>query len=119
MRLAARALVGHEFGQEFASHGGSGDGAAPAGYGAWFGSVPDFGEGVQGVKFADVSEGSPAQKAGLKQGDVMVAFDGKPIQNLYDFTYALRSKKAGDEVMVKVIRDGKPLEVKVTLGTRR
>ena len=104
-----------------APHGGgaSGDGAAPAGYGAWFGSVPDFGEGVVGVKFADVSAGSPAAKAGLKQNDVMVEFDGKQIGNLYDFTYALRSKKAGDEVMVKVIRDGKPLEVKVTLGTRR
>ena len=34
----------------------------------------------------------------------MVEFDGKPIQNLYDFTYALRGKKPGDEVMVKVIR---------------
>jgi serine protease Do len=81
--------------------------------------VPDFGEGVQGVKFADVTEGSPAQKAGLKQNDVMVEFDGKPIQNLYDFTYALRSRKAGDEVVVKVIRDGRPLEVKVLLANRR
>ena len=41
----------------------------------------------------------------------MVEFDGKPIQNLYDFTYALRGKKPGDEVKVKVTRDGKPLEV--------
>lgn len=99
--------------------GGSGDGAPVTGYGAWFGSVPDFAEGTKGVKFADVSEGSPAQKAGLKANDVMVSFDGKEIQNLYDFTYALRGKKAGDEVTVKVIRDGQPLEVKVTLSTRR
>src|SRR3954454_22686555 len=56
-----------------ASHGGaSGDGAQTSGYGPWFGSVPDFAEGIQGVKFADVTEGSPAQKAGLKAGDVMV-----------------------------------------------
>jgi Zn-dependent M28 family amino/carboxypeptidase len=101
------------------SHGGTGDGAPVAGYGAWFGSVPDFGEGVQGVKFADVTEGSPAAKAGLKQNDVMVEFDGKAIQNLYDFTYALRSKKAGDEVVVKVMRDGKPVEVRVLLANRR
>jgi Peptidase family M28/PDZ domain len=101
------------------SHGGTGDVGAPSGYGPWFGSVPDFGEGVQGVKFADVTEGSPAAKAGLKGGDIMVAFDGKPIQNLYDFTYALRGKKPGDEVMVKVTRDGQPLEVKVTLSSRR
>jgi len=103
-----------------ASHGGaSGDGAQTSGYGPWFGSVPDFAEGIQGVKFADVTEGSPAQKAGLKAGDVMVVFDGKPVQNLYDFTYALRGKKPGDDVMVKVMRDGKPLEVKVTLSSRR
>jgi hypothetical protein len=57
-----------------------------SGYGPYFGSVPDFGEGTKGVKFADVREGSPAAKAGLKAGDVMVEFDGKPIDNLYDFT---------------------------------
>jgi S1-C subfamily serine protease len=89
-----------------------------SGYGPWFGSVPDFGEGVQGVKFADVSAGSPAAKAGLQAGDVMVEFDGKAIQNLYDFTYALRAKKPGDEVKVKVMREGKAVEVSVVLGKR-
>ena len=98
--------------------GGTGDAGPVSGYGPWFGSVPDFGEGIQGVKFADVSAGSPAAKAGLQAGDIMVAFDGKAIQNLYDFTYALRGKKPGDEVVVKVMRDGKPLEVKVLLSRR-
>jgi S1-C subfamily serine protease len=89
-----------------------------SGYGAYFGSVPDFGEGTKGVKFADVREGSPAAKAGLKAGDILVEFDGKPIQNLYDFTYALRSKKPGDQVKVRVLRDGQPLEAGVTMGKR-
>jgi S1-C subfamily serine protease len=101
-----------------ASHGGTGDAGPVSGYGPWFGSVPDFGEGIQGVKFADVTAGSPAAKAGLQANDVMVEFDGKPIQNLYDFTYALRGKKPGDEVAVKVMRDGKPLTVKVLLARR-
>jgi S1-C subfamily serine protease len=48
----------------------------------------------------------------------MVEFDGKPIQNLYDFTYALRAKKPGDQVKVKVLRDGQPLEAGVTMGKR-
>jgi Zn-dependent M28 family amino/carboxypeptidase len=102
------------------AHGGGDPGpvSSGSGYGPWFGSVPDFGEGVTGVKFADVTGGSPAAKAGLKGGDVMVEFDGKPIGNLYDFTYALRGKKPGDEVKVKIVRDGKPLEVNVTLGKR-
>lgn len=98
--------------------GGSGEGGPVSGYGPWFGSVPDFGEGVQGVKFADVTAGSPAAKAGLQAGDVMVQFDGKAIQNLYDFTYALRGKKPGDEVAVRVMRDGKPVDVKVMLARR-
>ena len=102
-----------------------GQGAGPlssssgSGYGPYFGSIPDFGEGTKGVKFADVREGSPASKAGFKAGDVMVEFDGKPIQNLYDFTYALQSKKPGDEVLVKVVRDGAPVESKVLLTKRQ
>jgi S1-C subfamily serine protease len=89
------------------------------GYGPYFGSVPDFGEGTNGVKFSDVTPGSPAAQAGLKADDIMVEFDGKPIQNLYDFTYALRTKKPGDLVKVKVQRSGKPLEVTVTLTQRK
>jgi PDZ domain len=84
----------------------------------YFGGIPDFGEGITGVKFADVREGSPAAKAGLKAGDIMIEFDGKPIQNLYDFTYALRGKKPGDEVKVKVTRDSKLLEVTAVLSRR-
>lgn len=97
---------------------GTGTASTGGGYGPYFGSIPDFGEGTKGVKFADIREGSPAAKAGFKGGDVMVEFDGKPIQNLYDFTYALQAKKPGDEVMVKVLRGGSPIEAKVLL-TRR
>ena len=80
--------------------------------------MPDFGESVKGVKFADVTDGSPAAQAGLKGGDILTEFDGKPIQNLYDFTYALRAKKPGDQVKVKVLRGGQTLEVNVTLKKR-
>ena len=93
-------------------------GSAGGGYGPWFGSIPDFGEGVKGVKFADVRAGSPAEKAGFKAGDVMVEFDGKKIDNLYDFTYALQAKAAGDSVQVKVVRDGKTIEQTVLLTKR-
>ena len=89
------------------------------GYGPYFGSIPDFGEGVEGVKFADVREGSPAALAGFKGGDVMVEFDGKKIQNLYDFTYALRARKPGETVRVKVLRNGQAVEADVTLVKRQ
>ncbi len=71
------------------------------------------------MKFADVRDGSPAAKAGFKAGDIMVEFDGKPIQNLYDFTYALQAKKVGDDVKVRVLRDGKPVEAVVQLARRQ
>jgi hypothetical protein len=90
-----------------------------AGYGAYFGSIPDMGEEVKGVKFADVRDGSPAAQAGLKAGDILVEFAGKPIQNLYDMTYALRAHKPGEEVMVTVLRGHERLTVNVKLAQRR
>jgi hypothetical protein len=89
------------------------------GYGAYFGSIPDMGEEVEGVRFADVRDGSPAGKAGLKGGDVLVEFAGKPIKNLYDFTYALRAHKPGETISVTVLRGTERLTVTVTLDQRR
>ena len=62
--------------------------------------------------------GSPAAKAGLRGGDVMIAFGGMPIKTLYDFTFALREKKPGDRVDVVVLRDGKEVKASVELTTR-
>jgi len=98
---------------------GAPSGSGGSGYGAYFGSVPDFAQLERGVRFADVREGSPAAKAGLRRGDILVEFDGKPIDNLYDFTYALRSKRPGEEVTVRVLRDGAPVEARVRLEQRR
>ena len=89
------------------------------GYGPYFGSIPDFGQTENGVKFSDVKAGSPAAKAGLKAGDVLIQFGAKPIKNLYDFTDALRSSKVGDVVPVTVLRDGKELKVDVKLEQRK
>lgn len=86
--------------------------------GAWFGSIPDMGETKGGFRVSDVTKGSPADEAGLKGGDVIFEFDGKPVANLYDFTYALRAKKPGDEVVVKYRRDGQAHETKAKLRSR-
>jgi Peptidase family M28/PDZ domain/PA domain len=94
-------------------------GGGPGGYGPYFGSIPDFGQEHGGVKFADVYDGSPAGRAGFKGGDVLVEFDGKKIDNLYDFTYALRAHKPGDKVMVTVIRGGERITGQVTLEVRK
>jgi len=94
-------------------------GGAGGGYGPYFGSIPDFGQVENGVKFSDVKPGSPADKAGLKGGDILVQFGDKPIKNLYDFTDALRRSKVGDVVDVTVMRDDKPLKASVKLEQRK
>jgi len=93
--------------------------ASGGGYGPYFGSIPDFAEPPRGVRFADVTPGSPAAKAGLKAGDILVKFGTDAIQNLYDFTYALRAHKAGEEVEVEVLRGDKSVTAKVQLTERK
>jgi hypothetical protein len=97
----------------------AGGGGGGSGYGPNFGSIPDFNEPPKGVRFADVREGTPAAKAGLKAGDILIEFAGKEIGNLYDFTYALRSSKVGDNVKVKVLRGTQTVEAQVLLTERR
>jgi len=94
-------------------------GSGGSGYGPYFGSIPDFGQVETGVKFSDVKPGSPAAKAGLKAGDILIQFGDKPIKNLYDFTDALRRSKVGDVVEVKVLRDGQTVTVPVKLEQRK
>lgn len=77
------------------------------GYGPFFGIVPEFGEsGRPGVRVGGVRAGSPADKAGVRQGDVIVAFGGLTVRTLEDFTFALRVRRPGDRVEVTVLREG-------------
>jgi aminopeptidase YwaD len=101
---------------EPAKPGGQGGGG---GYGAFFGSIPDMTDEVQGVRFSDVRPNSPAAKAGLRAQDILIRFDGNEIKNLDDFTYMLRTHKPGQTVEVVVVRAGQLLTVQVTLEVRR
>ncbi len=71
-----------------------------AGYGPYFGVIPEFGQPGEGVKLGGVRADSPAEKAGLQAGDLIVRFDGKVVRNLEDFVFVLRGKRAGDRVEV-------------------
>tara|TARA_Y100000588_G_scaffold378544_1_gene459210 strand:- start:12698 stop:14551 length:1854 start_codon:yes stop_codon:yes gene_type:complete len=102
-----------------ASAHGNHVGGTGSGYGPWFGSIPDFGQIDNGVKFADIQPGSPAAKAGLMPDDILIEFKNTPVKNLYDFTYALRACKIGDVVEVKVLREGKKITATVLLMQRR
>lgn len=89
------------------------------GNGAWFGSVPDMSAaGVVGVRLMGVTPGSPADKAGVRKGDIVVEFGGMEVKDLYQYTDALRAHKPGDEVKVVVERNGKRLTFAARLGAR-
>ena len=87
---------------------------------AYLGSIPDMGAtDVKGVRLTGVRAESPADKAGLKAGDIIVEFAGKPVNDLYGYTDALYAQKPGDSVDVVVLRGGERVTVKVTLGRRQ
>jgi S1-C subfamily serine protease len=74
--------------------------------------------GVEGLRISGVRGGSPADQAGLLAGDVVVDFGGTPVTDLQSYSNALASHKPGDTVTITVVRKGKRLQLKATLGRR-
>jgi putative serine protease PepD len=62
--------------------------------------------------------GSPAEKAGIKEGDVVTALDGKAVANLQAFSAMLGAFTPGQTVKATILREGKELTVAVTLVER-
>jgi len=105
--------------QQAKADSGVGRIAGGGGYGAYLGTIPDYMQTEGGVKLTDVRAGSPADSAGLRGGDVIVKFDGVRVDNIYDYTFALRSRKPGQRVRITVQRDGKDVELMAVLGRRK
>lgn len=69
-----------------------------------------------GVLITEVVEDSPAEEAGLKMGDVILAFDGQTVSSPRRLTRLVRSAEPETEVALQVLRKGKEKKVRVTLG---
>lgn len=81
----------------------------------YLGTIPDYSqEGVKGVRISGASKNSPAEKAGVQSGDVIVEFDSAKIENLYDYVYALQAVKPNKTTKLSIIRDGKVLDLEIT-----
>lgn len=83
--------------------------------------TPDIAESMgldkpRGALVADVTPDSPSAKAGIEAGDVIVEFDGRNITDSKELPRVTAETEVGKEVSVKIIRDGKEKEIKVTLG---
>jgi Tol biopolymer transport system component len=95
-----------------------GDEAQSPGYGAYLGTIPDFSPVDYGVLLGGVREGSPADQAGLRQGDIIVGLGGMEVADLYGLTDALRAHRPGDTVTLEWLRDGERMSAETTLAAR-
>jgi serine protease Do len=71
-----------------------------------------------GALVADVVPASPADKAGLKGGDVITQLDGKPVIDSRHLKLAVANFKPGEKVSAQVLREGKKVDVNITVATR-
>ena len=80
------------------------------------GIMPDYAsEGGEGLRVDGVINNKPAKRAGIEKGDVIVAMDGKPVKNIYDYMYRLEECKPGQRINVDVLRNGKKITLVVDL----
>lgn len=73
---------------------------------------------AEGVLISGIEKDTPAEKGGLRQGDIILECNGKPIKSLPSFRYELASMKPGTQVTLKISRKGKILNLTVTLGSQ-
>lgn len=73
-------------------------------------------ESTDGALVSDISPGSPAEKAGLQRGDVVVKFDGEPIKEFTSLSKLVGMKAPGTSSKITVLRNGEPKEISVVLG---
>ena len=88
-------------------------GTVRSGFRVRVGTIPDYSRESGGMAITGVREGSPAAKAGLRGGDIIVKLGPHDIEDVYGYMYALGGFEPGDEVEVVVLRDGKRMMFEV------
>lgn len=87
--------------------------------GPTLGIMPSYEEGTPGVKLDGVSPDGPAEKAGLKDGDLIVEIGGKQVTSVANYMTIMNQQKAGVEIEVVIMRKGTKMTVKVTPTVRK
>ena len=90
------------------------------GFAVSLGTIPDYAAtDVEGMKITGARKGSPADKAGMKSGDILVKLGDKEIKSIYDYMYALQEAKAGEPTEAVVLREGQRVTLEVIPARRR
>ncbi|MDQ1538277.1 MAG: putative serine protease PepD [Actinomycetota bacterium] len=82
------------------------------------GVVADGAAKRAGSVLSSVVSGAPAAKAGLKAGDAIIAIDGVPVDGSLSLVAQVRERKVGDQVTLKIVRDGQSRDVTATLAAK-
>jgi len=94
-------------------------GLGRTGFRVFLGTVPDYAQtDVTGVRLSGVAPAGPAEESGIRGGDIIVEVDGRPIENLYDYTYALEALRVGVAARITVLRETERIELEVVPGSR-
>jgi len=85
----------------------------------YVGTMPDYVGESGGMAVTEVRNNSPAEKAGIRSGDVIIKLGDKSIENVYDYTYALSDYSPGDVVDVIIKRDDEEITLELEFGSRQ
>lgn len=105
---------------EKSSHGPAPSGSGSARMsGPTLGIMPSYEEGTPGVKLDGISPDGPAEKAGLKDGDLIIEIGGKPVTSVTNYMTIMNQQKSGVEIEIVLMRKDKKMTVKITPMVRK
>ncbi|MBW2233423.1 MAG: M20/M25/M40 family metallo-hydrolase [Deltaproteobacteria bacterium] len=117
-RIAAD-LAQREMTPDFVAVPGPSSSTGPSLIRVYLGTIPDYAQtDLRGVRLSGVAPKGPAERGGMRAGDIVVEVAGRPIENIYDYTYSLDALKVGVAIQIGVLREGERIELEVVPASR-
>lgn len=114
--LLAKELINREKSLTFKESGPKTDAGRRSNLKVTLGIMPDFsGQSDKGLRADQVTNGGPAYKAGMLKGDIIIAIEGKPVKNIYEYMSRLKQLQKGQLISVDVMRGDKKVVLLVQL----